>query len=55
VLPKKVALARTPGGQTMLRRRQAIERSWQHVVDRIYATGGKEYDGRRLQSVTGSR
>jgi len=42
VLPKTVALARTPGGQTMLRRRQAIERSWQHIVDRIYATGARE-------------
>ena len=42
VLPKHVTLRRTPGGETMLRRRQAIERGWQHVVDRIYAVAARD-------------
>jgi long-chain acyl-CoA synthetase len=42
LLPRTVTLARHAGGQTMLKRRQAIERSWQHIVDRVYASGAKD-------------
>jgi long-chain acyl-CoA synthetase len=42
VLPKTVALLRTRGGQTMLKRRKAIERSWPHIVDRVYANAARD-------------
>ena len=42
LLPEATTLARSRGSQTMLQRRLAIERSWQPVVDRVYATGGKD-------------
>jgi long-chain acyl-CoA synthetase len=42
VLPEHARLFRGPAVMTMLRRRQAIELRWQHVVDRVYANAGKD-------------
>ncbi len=42
LLPKDVTLPRGGGGQTMLKRRRAIELQWKHLVDRMYANSGKD-------------